>query len=511
MTSEKKLMPIPLYTIVAVDVHGNMASTEAPYGIPWKGTEAGSEDMKFFREMTAGSTLIVGRVTYENMGPLAGRNVVVVTSSDNIAPHPKVAVVRTFDEAYLKAVELEREKTTNPHIFAAGGVGIYEAAFKHYAYHTSLITVINGNAVSGNAVTSSEYLYLKKDSSEPKFTAGSFIKYPMASMMEAADSEYVKLERTVGSSKNIYGKHRTKARNINCQYAAFLDNIMACGDKKICRQGLETYYYSGASMTIPVHDNRGLIWPLLTTKKMAWKTVVWELVWFMRGETDTKFLTDRGVKIWNLNTSAQELAKSGANVEPGHIGKGYGYQWRHWNGGVDQLARVIESLRTNPCSRRHVVTAWNPSDMGEAALPPCHMMFQFVSDGKYTDIIITMRSADLFLGLPFNIASYTMLLHLIARATGLKPRRAHISMGDAHIYLPHVDAIKKQAANTQYSHPRAPVVNIDFNSPVDGRAVGPETPIEEVLAALESFTPDCVHIDYVEGIHCHARIEAKLF
>ena len=176
---------------------------------------------------------------------------------------------------------------------------------------------------------------------------------------------------------------------------------------------------------------------MVTTKKLHLKSILYELLWFLKGETNISYLTQNGVSIWN------EWAD--ANGELGHV---YGYQWRSWpsyNGeGIDQITQVVYSIRKNPDSRRHIVSAWNVADLNNMALPPCHVMFQFyVANGKLS-CSMYQRSADIFLGVPFNIASYALLTHMVAQVTGLEAGDFIHTLGDAHIYLNHLEQVKLQ-------------------------------------------------------------------
>lgn len=192
--------------------------------------------------------------------------------------------------------------------------------------------------------------------------------------------------------------------------------------------------------------------PLVTTKKIHWKSVVHELLWFLSGETNIKYLRDNKVKIWD------EWAD-----EDGGLGPVYGKQWRNWFNncccgeiapGTDQIADVIESIKTNPESRRHIVSAWNVSDLPEMALVPCHVMFQFYVRGKYLDCQMYQRSADMFLGVPFNIASYALLTMMIAHVCGLEAGNLTHVIGDAHIYSNHIEQVKLQLSRDVRRSPK---------------------------------------------------------
>ena len=187
--------------------------------------------------------------------------------------------------------------------------------------------------------------------------------------------------------------------------------------------------------------------PLLTTKKIYFRSVVAELLWFLSGNTNIRWLQDRGVTIWD------EWA-----CESGELGPVYGKQWRSWAApdgrSIDQITQLIEGLRTNPNSRRHIVSAWNPADVGEMALPPCHCLFQFyVSQGRLS-CQLYQRSADMFLGVPFNIASYALLTHMIAQVVGLEVGEFVHTLGDAHLYLNHLEQAELQLTRTPLPPPR---------------------------------------------------------
>jgi thymidylate synthase len=187
--------------------------------------------------------------------------------------------------------------------------------------------------------------------------------------------------------------------------------------------------------------------PVLTTKKLHLKSIIHELLWFISGDTNTKYLTDNGVKIWN------EWAD-----KDGNLGPVYGFQWRSWPSAdgkkIDQLGNVIRSIRNSPDSRRHIVSAWNVGELEKMALPPCHLIFQFYVAGGKLSCQLYQRSADIFLGVPFNIASYALLTLMIAQVTGLKPGDFVHTLGDAHIYLNHTDQVKLQLTREPYKLPR---------------------------------------------------------
>lgn len=226
------------------------------------------------------------------------------------------------------------------------------------------------------------------------------------------------------------------------QYLELLEHVLENGEKKDDRTGTGTLAIFGHQMRFDLTEG----FPLLTTKKLFTKGIVHELLWMLQGDTNIQYLTERGVHIWD------EWAN-----EEGELGPVYGAQWRSWptaNGTVDQVSRVIGDIRERPHSRRLIVSAWNPAQIDDMALPPCHTLFQFnVTDGRLS-CQLYQRSGDLFLGVPFNIASYALLTSMVAHVTGLKPGEFIHTLGDAHLYLNHVDQARTQLAREPKSLPQ---------------------------------------------------------
>ena len=224
------------------------------------------------------------------------------------------------------------------------------------------------------------------------------------------------------------------------QYLDLLRDILENGVDKMDRTGVGTRSVFGRQMRFDLNEG----FPLLTTKKMHLKSIIYELLWFIRGDTNVRYLQEHGVRIWN------EWAD-----ENGDLGPVYGAQWRNWNGdGIDQLAEVIETLKRNPNDRRMIVSAWNPSQLKAMHLPPCHMMFQFyVANGKLS-CMLYQRSCDMFLGVPFNIASYALLTMMIAQVCGLKLGEFVHTLGDTHIYHNHFEQVKEQLSRVPLELPQ---------------------------------------------------------
>lgn len=270
------------------------------------------------------------------------------------------------------------------------------------------------------------------------------------------------------------------------QYIDLIEHVLETGTQKGDRTGTGTKSVFGYQMRFDLQDG----FPIATTKKIHLKSVIYELLWFLKGDTNIKYLQENGVRIWN------EWA-----TENGDLGPVYGHQWRNWNSeGIDQIKEVIETIKNNPNSRRMLVTAWNPSVLpdsklpfsenvanGKAALPPCHAFFQFyVADGKLS-CQLYQRSADIFLGVPFNIASYALLTMMVAQVTGYEPGDFVHTFGDAHIYSNHIEQVNLQRSRTPKKLPKM--------------ALNPE--VKDILAFdFDDFT--------LEGYDPHPHIPGKV-
>ena len=259
-------------------------------------------------------------------------------------------------------------------------------------------------------------------------------------------------------------------------YLDLLDHILTYGEEKSDRTGTGTLSVFGWQSRYDLSQG----FPLLTTKKLHTRSIIHELIWFIRGDTNIRYLNDHGVSIWD------EWAD-----ENGDLGPVYGKQWRRWETAdgktIDQLAKVTEMIRTTPDSRRLIVSAWNPAEVENMALPPCHSLFQFYVAAGRLSCQLYQRSADVFLGVPFNIASYALLTHMVAHVTGLKVGSFVHSLGDAHLYLNH-----RQAAMTQLQREPRPLPKLSLVNPPQ---------------ALEDFTAD--HI-VIENYDPHPHIAAKV-
>ena len=281
------------------------------------------------------------------------------------------------------------------------------------------------------------------------------------------------------------------------QYLNLVRSVLERGEPRTDRTGTGTLSVFGASMRFSLREG----FPLLTTKRVFWKAVCEELLWFIRGDTDARHLSEKGVRIWDANSSRAFLDSMGfLDREEGDLGPIYGFQWRHWGAeygtakddyqgkGVDQLRQVIELIKTEPSSRRIILSAWNPTAIPKMALPPCHVMAQFyVSGSKELSCQLYQRSADLGLGVPFNIASYSLLTHMIAQVCGLAVGDFVHVLGDAHVYANHVEALTDQIEREPRSFP-----TLRLNSRI---------------TEIDDFTIDDVEL---EGYRPHPSVPMKM-
>jgi len=306
--------------------------------------------------------------------------------------------------------------------------------------------------------------------------------------------------------------------NIDKQYQILLQTILDYGVEKKDRTGTGTKSIFGYTIRHKMSEG----FPLLTTKKMAWKTMVTELLWFLRGDTNIKFLLDYDCHIWD-----GDYNKSGRT--DGELGPIYGHQWRNWGGwkevkfpgekdengylipsyinhsGIDQIKNLINELKANPDSRRLMVSAWNVGDLDKMILPPCHYGFQcYVREGKYLSLMWNQRSVDTFLGLPFNIASYALLLEIIAKEVNMVPDELIGNLGDTHLYLNHIEQAKEQISRTSYELPTIQITERNwYMHEAVKQHMGEKTFDEKIM----SYRPDCFELI---GYQSHPKIKAPL-
>lgn len=418
--------------IVAIDCGNGIAKNGM---IPWNV----KSDMKFFRDTTIGrgrNAVIMGRITYESIPPefrpLSGRQCVVISRQWKQEDHPGVIVCSSLVEA-LSTIGSSIKNYDE--VFIAGGEQIYIEAIRDYLYLCKRIYVTK----------------FKTDYECDQFFPWDQIK-DFGTFQDA--------QRT-----NVFIRHFIAPR-VDHQEYVYLDTlktIAETGETKSDRTGTGTTSVFGTRMEFNISERV----PIFTTKRINYDNIIKELLFFVSGKTDTKILESDGVGIWKGNTSREFLDSRGLEYEEGDMGPLYGFQWRHWNApyegcdgnyagkGIDQLSEVIRLIRNDPHSRRILMSAWNVEQLPEMTLPPCHSYVQFnvSGDRKYLDCQLYMRSSDFFLGVPYNVASYSILTHMIAHVTNLKPRKFILVSGDAHIYSTHEDQVKRQLSRTPRPFP----------------------------------------------------------
>lgn len=408
----------PFNLIVITDSQGGISKDGK---IPWNF----SEDLSYFKHKTMYSVLIMGRKTFETFSsPLPHRIHIVVSSSDS-KNTDNVFFCKNFQQAYELALTFRKD------IWVIGGKTIYETAMKHYSIGKIYRNFIHHDFDCDNKINwncSFETIYSKE-------------------LTNSTDGKLYRVD---------FQLCQKLQKNIEQQYLQLSHQILFENRFRPSRSG---NVYSSFSHTLSHDLENGF--PLLTTKKMFWKGIVEELLFFIRGETDSKKLSEKGVKIWEGNTTREFLDSLNLPYEEGQMGPMYGYQWRFFNkplhqesGGVDQLANLVNEITRNPQSRRLVMTDFNPCQVNEGVLYPCHsLILQFYIHEKEISCTMYQRSADVFLGLPFNIASTSLLLHIIAKLTNLKPRFVHLHLGDCHIYEEHIPMIREQLSRVPYDFP----------------------------------------------------------
>ena len=319
----------------------------------------------------------------------------------------------------------------NNNVWVMGGAHIYNEALRHKDLNFIYHTLINETFDCDTFINDFDHILLNK-------------------------YQFEDIDRKTNKTYNLsFNKYKIKD-NAEVKYLKLLENIFNNGIKKEGRNGLTMSSFS-EELKFDVSNS----FPLLTTKKMFLRGIIEELLFFIRGETDTSKLSEKGIRIWEGNTDQNFLNKMGFDYKVGEMGPMYGYQWRFFNkpygdteGGIDQLKNLISDIKSNPNSRRLLMTDYNPSQVKEGVLYPCHsLILQFYVDNNNLSVKMYQRSADLFLGLPFNIASTTLLLYIIGKLTDKTPSTVTISLGDCHIYKEHFEQVKKQLNRTPYILP----------------------------------------------------------
>ncbi|PNH00473.1 Bifunctional dihydrofolate reductase-thymidylate synthase 2 [Tetrabaena socialis] len=395
-------------------------------------------DMRRFRELTLGGGVIMGRKTYESIPerhrPLRGRLNVVMSKTKMKDDQSDVIYVSSFDE--LHALMASRDKTW----YVIGGASIFAHFLLERRVHRVHMTLIDA----------------RYEGCDTFFPTDGLFEFGMSSHSE------------ILSENGVDYRFVTYTRIYRSDEQAYLDlmrRILLAGHDRPDRTGTGTLAVFGEQLRFDLTDGQ---MPMVTTRLTSFKMVILELLFFLRGCTDTRSLADQGVKIWDGNTSREFLDGRGLTDLPaGDMGAGYGFQWRHFGAaygtcqddydgsGVDQLNEVVRLLKEDPTSRRICMTAWNPAALHRMALPPCHSCFvQFFVSGLELSCHMYQRSVDCFLGLAANIPSYALLTNILAMKCGLRPKELIISTGDTHVYGNHVTQIREQLTRLPLPSPR---------------------------------------------------------
>lgn len=399
--------------ILAVDSKNGISKDgNIPWNVPC--------DLEYFKKITtftqlpnSSNAVIMGRKTADSLPKkyLPSRLNIVLTRNVTYR-NPNTLITNTFNKA-LKTAKENKVDT----VWVIGGKEIYDLAFRHHEIDKVYVTVIDED-----------------------FNCDKKVELPKLNILQNP-SNY---KHNTYNVLNFIGKPIYSSEQ---QYLQLLEDIISKGEKRATRNAVTLSSFS-KELKFSIKDG----FPLLTTKKMFWKGIVEELLFFIRGDIDTKKLEEKGINIWKGNTSSEFLEKMNLDYEDGIMGPMYGYQWRFFNkplnesnGGVDQLKELIELIKTDPNSRRLIMTDYNPSQVDQGVLYPCHsLMLQFYVKEGSLSVKMYQRSADSFLGLPFNIASTSLLLSIIAKLCNLEPDEVTISLGDCHIYESHLDAVMQQ-------------------------------------------------------------------
>lgn len=420
--------------------------------LPWT-RKIMSEDMKWFRRATISQSadkinaVIMGSNTYKSIGSagLKSRYNIVVSSNPTICSDSTNNNIKCVG-SLAKALQKCKSNTNIDKIFVIGGEQLYTSAIADPRCENIYTTTI-----------------------DKVYECDKFFP-PIPPNYKLMTSEILDKGITLHMYKNMYNVYSQEQ-----QYLDGLRTILETGVKTVDRTGVGTLskFDLNLNFTIdcinPDASQLDQIYriPLYTTKFVSLKCVVVELLWFLRGMTNVSWLKDRNVNIWNGHSSKEYLESIGLDYPEGIIGPAYGHQWVNWGGkynpdgiptpdsltGINQVANVISMLKSNPSSRRAVISAYNVSDLDKMALVPCHLLYMFNVSGEYLNCKVVLRSNDMFLGNPFNVASTSILTILIAKAIGKLPGQVAVSISDAHIYLNHIEQVKEQIARVPYTFP----------------------------------------------------------
>lgn len=425
---------MPLSCIFACDeAYGIGKNNKLPWSIP--------DDLKYFKEITNGATVVMGRKTYDSLPnsvkPLPGRQNIVLTNDQTL--------IASNNDLYKSLSEVESliKMNKDKQIFIIGGSELYKRFNDNYdiMYITQIYRKYNCDVF----INPPSFKY-EIESFSPKLSFTDFDE-------KTTYYRFIKLRK----------KHDFLTDTYHCDnvYKSLATRVLYNGSKRPDRTGTGTISHFGNMIEFDISKHV----PVLTTKKLFWKSVVKELLWFLRGDTNAENLKKEGVNIWNGNSTKEAQEKLGlGHLQEGDCGANYSFQWRHFgaeyktcnddytNQGVDQVEYILNALKNDKYSRRIFLSGWNPSDLKKTVLPPCHVSCQFyVDNDDNLSCHMYQRSCDVFLGLPFNILSYAIFTYILAKKTNLKPSKLVMSIGDTHIYNDHVEQINKQLSRNSLS------------------------------------------------------------
>lgn len=441
-------------------------------GLPWKKL---SGDMKYFKkittttkEATKRNAVMMGRVTWESIPakfrPLPGRLNVVLTRDPS--KHPElvesedVIVCTSVDQAFARLESDYKDKVENT--FVIGGAEIYNQTFAMEGLEKLYLTKVKTDFECDRFLKLDEAKFQETWRSKTEESNG--IQYNFITM------EPTSLDRTCPTVEKEEPNHE------EWQYLDAIREVIEKGVQRGDRTGTGTLSLFGRTSRWSLRDDN---FPLLTTKRTFWRGIAEELLWFVKGSTNANELAEKKIHIWDGNGSREFLDSRGFHDrEVGDLGPVYGFQWRHFGAkykdmhadytgqGVDQLAACIDKIKNDPTNRRILLSAWNPADLGEMALPPCHMFCQFYVANGELSCQMYQRSADMGLGVPFNIASYSLLTRMMAQVCGLQAGDFVHVIGDCHVYMNHIEPLKKQLERQPLAFPKLKI-NPDIKD-IDG-------------------------------------------
>lgn len=446
-------MSITFKVIVALDCKNGIGKEGK---IPWHKLQ---EDMKMFKKKTKKqhyqNIVIMGRKTWESIGskPLTERFNIILSKNKNWlllendkAAHGGFLCCESLIEALDYVERVYHLKNDNLNVVIIGGQEVYQQAIQMPNCSRIYVTRINGDF---NCDT-----HFPNIGKEYQLS----IKQPIKRFIDRdIHYEFEKYSRTFHFFTHLVEKQEG-------QYIGCLIDVLNQGEERQDRTGTGTISLFGKTMTFDLQH----YFPLITTKRVFWKGVVCELLWMLSGSTDSNVLSNNGVKIWDANSQREILDNLGlTHLQEGDLGPIYGHTWRHYGApylgckadytgqGIDQIARIVDLIKNNPTSRRIILSSWDPSTVDQVALPPCHVLAQFyVCKYKKLSCQMYQRSADMGLGVPFNIASYALLTYMLAHVCGLEPGIFIYNIGDAHIYKNHIDAISDQICRSPRAFPK---------------------------------------------------------